>query len=53
MWYGLKADEELVAVKYFSQREPEPDDFGVALNSDTAYSVVVVRIREIGTMMIH
>lgn len=50
MWYGLKEGGKLVAVKFFRRTEPDMHDFGTPLLPGITYSVVVVRIREVGTM---
>lgn len=52
MWYGLKKDSVLLAVRKFNV-QPSAKDFGVTVKQGVQYKVVVVRIREIGTSDIH
>lgn len=52
MWYGLFENSELVAVKRFNF-EPKPRDFGVILGPKREYSVAVVRIRAVGSMLFY
>lgn len=46
MWYGLKENNKLVAVKQI-KHYPSAEDFGVEIKPGKEYTVVVVRIREI------
>lgn len=46
MWYGLKEDDRLIAVRFFDHY-PQIRDFDVITRGGRRYSVVVVRVREV------
>lgn len=48
MWYGLKEGNTIVAVRYCRGFEPTILDFNMPIGIRKAYTVVVVRIREVG-----
>lgn len=49
MWYGLKVDGRIVAVKWF-KREPETYEFGADLPKNGEISLVIVRVREVSVV---
>lgn len=51
MWYGLKKDGVIVEIRRFSH-QPCARDFGKKYANDYSCTVVVVRIREVGTLNI-
>ena len=46
VWYGLKTNGRIVQVRYFD-KYPSMSDFGVQRAAGRAYSIVVVRVREV------
>lgn len=46
MWYGLKENNKLVAVKQI-EHYPSVEDFSVNIHPGSEYRVVAVRIREV------
>lgn len=49
MWYGLKEDNTLIAVK-FIDHYPSVSDFGVPRQKGKKYQIVGVRVRETGVL---
>ena len=46
MWYGLKENDVIIAVRQFDHY-PQVRDFDVITRGGKKYSIVVVRIREV------
>lgn len=49
MWYGLKEDDKLVAVR-FIEHYPSLRDFQDVVKGGKSYKIVGVRVREVGTL---
>ena len=49
VWYGLKEDNTLIAVK-FIDHYPSVSDFGVPRQKGKKYQIVGVRVRETGVL---
>lgn len=49
MWYGLKVDGRILAVKW-SCSEPDYCDFGVDIPKTSDVCLVVVRVREVSVV---